>query len=517
MNPSALSGIVPRNGVNCVSCVGFHVKDMWHVQRSRTLHCLVQRASNGKNAIICSHRVRHIGRHPISGQRIRCSAISVGAVEEWCQKVDSPGIFMCSEGSDEDVEAVNSGRRIYRAREDVDKGAAIISMPGDVAVTITDVEQDEELKAITEGRSELVCLAIFVAKHKSMGDVSPWSILMQSLPESVDSPVFWSEDERARLLRGSPVAEESQSRNKELQKEWESLEGTCPSWLTKDGFFNAMSVVLSHAVFLPSVGCFALLPILGDIQKTGSGSGAIIDYDVNSNMVTVTSSISLSAGDVIEVFDGRPNGEIFMATGYVEKANPADYLVLNASLVVADRLYTMKEEVANAMGFSKSVDFPIYQDRLAIQHLAYLRMSRITDAAQMAKVNFEEDVIISQENEYEILQLVMGDLREWLQQYEGGLEDDVKELQRTYLSHRDRMATMLRLGEKKILRGTMDGVRKRLAPIRGIPTKSGGLEDPNSDLIEIFDAIEAIPSAPKKLWQGLQSWAKGDQDPNWKR
>ncbi len=29
----------------------------------------------------------------------------------------------------------------------------------------------------------------------------------------------------------------------------------------------------------------------------------------------------------------------------------------------------------------------------------------------------------------------------------------------------------LRLGEKRILRGTMDGVRRRLAPIRGIPTK----------------------------------------------
>lgn len=32
----------------------------------------------------------------------------------------------------------------------------------------------------------------------------------------------------------------------------------------------------------------------------------------------------------------------------------------------------------------------------------------------------------------------------------------------------------LRLGEKRILRGTMDGVRRRLAPIRGIPTKVMG-------------------------------------------
>ncbi len=35
----------------------------------------------------------------------------------------------------------------------------------------------------------------------------------------------------------------------------------------------------------------------------------------------------------------------------------------------------------------------------------------------------------------------------------------------------------------------------RLAPIRGIPTKAGQMQDPNSDLREIFDAIEAIPQA----------------------
>lgn len=33
------------------------------------------------------------------------------------------------------------------------------------------------------------------------------------------------------------------------------------------------------------------------------------------------------------------------------------------------------------------------------------------------------------------------------------------------------LLAQLRLTEKRILRGTMDGVRRRLAPIRGIPTK----------------------------------------------
>ncbi len=407
------------------------------------------------------------------------------------------------------------------ATGDLPAREVLLSLPGELAATLTDVEQDEELLALVQagGCSELVSLALFVAKHGARQDAggNSWRGLIESLPSSVDSPIFWSEEERARLLRGSPVAEEAGRRRAALEAQWDALNrAPVPGWLTEGRFMDGMSVVLSHAVFLPSVGCFALLPIVGDLEKTGSESGAVVDYDAASNMVTVTSSISLSPGDRVKVYDGRPNGELFMATGCVERANPSDFMTLNASLIPMDRLYTMKEEVATAMGFSSSVDFPIFEDRFTTQHLAYLRMSRITDAAQMAKVSFENDVIISQENEYEILQLLMGDLREFLQGYETGMEEDVKELQRTDLTRRERMAALLRLGEKRVLRGTMDGVRTRLAPIRGIPTKSGGLQDPNADLVEIFTAIEELPQAPGKLMDGFKSWLRGDNDPDFK-
>ena len=61
--------------------------------------------------------------------------------------------------------------------------------------------------------------------------------------------------------------------------------------------------------------------------------------------------------------------------------------------------------------------FPLYIDRFPIQLLAFLRLARIQDVAQLASATFERDVIISPLNEYEVLQLVMGDLRERLQEY----------------------------------------------------------------------------------------------------
>lgn len=61
--------------------------------------------------------------------------------------------------------------------------------------------------------------------------------------------------------------------------------------------------------------------------------------------------------------------------------------------------------------------FPIYKERFPIQLLNFIRFSRIQDVGELAKVQFEADVIISPQNEYEVLQLVMADLRERLQGY----------------------------------------------------------------------------------------------------
>lgn len=415
------------------------------------------------------------------------------------------------------MEQDSDGNYRYLVTSAVAKSEEFIRIPGDVAITLADVEQDPELKDICRGRSEVVSLALFVTKQRHLGEGSMWHVLLSTLPASVDSPVFWEDEDREMLLRGSPVLDESTKRALELENEWKSLResaGQSLSWLSKHSFMKSMSVVLSHAVFLPSAQCFALVPVVGGFQKTGSLRGCVVDYSVDENAVIVAASTSYEVGDEIKVYDGRSNGELLMATGAVEAYNPSDYLTLNASLVAADRLYAMKEEIASAMGLSATMEFPIYEDRLANQHLAFLRMARITDPALFAKVSFEEDSIISVENEYEVLQLIMADAREILQGYSTGIEDDIKELQRGDLTGRERVSAMLRLGEKRILRGTMDGVRRRLAPIRGIPTKSGGLEDPNADLMEIFETIESIPMAPKKLWESFSSWARGDNDPD---
>jgi hypothetical protein len=90
------------------------------------------------------------------------------------------------------------------------------------------------------------------------------------------------------------------------------------------------------------------------------------------------------------------------------------------------------------------------------------------------------------------------------------MEDEVKLLQDRSLTREARQAAALRLSEKRILNEVMASVRRRLAPIRGIPTKSG-MESANSDLLEIFDTLENLNKKPMEIVREMLGWDESNQ------
>jgi protein-histidine N-methyltransferase len=83
--------------------------------------------------------------------------------------------------------------------------------------------------------------------------------------------------------------------------------------------------------------------------------------------------------------DGRPNGELLLATGGLQDSSMSDYLLFPASLVAADKYYAMKASLLESFGFGPSERFPVYADRFPLQLLSYLRLSRIQDPGLFAK------------------------------------------------------------------------------------------------------------------------------------
>jgi protein-histidine N-methyltransferase len=310
----------------------------------------------------------------------------------------------------------------YVATRSVEAGEPLLIIPGDLGVTSVDVDKDPELAPLAQGRSELVGLALWLAKERSRRPESTWAPLVSALPKATDTPILWDDAERATLLRGSPILAESRAREATLRQEWAEIaellaskhgsSESPTSELTEASFLEAFSVVLSHAAYLPSAQCFALLPLVGGLPRTGSASGAELDYDADRQAAVLVATKRYSPGQEVRLADGRPNGELLLATGTLEPLGPSDCLEMEAGLVAADRLYSAKRQVLESMGYTVPHRFPLFPDRLATQHLAYLRLSRVSDPMQLVSVKFDEDSVVSPENEYEILQLMMGDLRE---------------------------------------------------------------------------------------------------------
>lgn len=428
------------------------------------------------------------------------------------------------------ADAVGGGERVgYVAARDTEAGTALLSIPESVAITSVDAEKHPLVGEIAKECSELVALALWLLAERAVvaaGGTSEYGALLAALPQAIETPILWDDKERVELLQGSPVLEEARSRHAALQQQWAQLS---ERWFSKDpsrfapaafgeaAFMRAFSVVLAHAAYLPSAECFALLPLAGQLGRTGNDNGCDLDYDAGSGAVVVKAARPYREGQEVLLNDGRPNGELLLCFGTVQDNNLSDCLYFDGELIKADKYFQAKEQLLQAMNMSNSEKFPVYADRFPIQLLAYLRLSRIQDPALFAKVSFDSDVVVSQMNEYEVLQLLMGECREKLAAYKTSTEEEIKALQSPELRGAARLAARLRMAEKTILTEFMDAVRRKLAPVRGIPTKSGGMQDPNADLKEIFDAIEAIPAAPGKILDGFKRWARGDFDPEWRK
>jgi histone-lysine N-methyltransferase SETD3 len=167
-----------------------------------------------------------------------------------------------------------------------------------------------------------------------------------------------------------------------------------------------------------------------------------------------------------------------------------------------------KKEVAATKSLQQSQPFPVFGSQLPAQLYAFLRLARLQEAGELTKVELERDTPVSQLNEYEALQRLLADLRERLYSFpKPGIDEELRIAKRQGSSasrERDVLAAELRYREKEVLRRAMQTVRDKLAPVRGVPTKDGKIENPNADLNEIFETLEAPFRAAKGFFDRLR-------------
>jgi hypothetical protein len=235
----------------------------------------------------------------------------------------------------------------------------------------------------------------------------------------------------------------------------------------KTGLYEYQVIIALH----PQVPYADAINHRGDCQ-------AYLDYSMEDQSVVLQVDKNYKQGDQVFASYGqeRPNYDLLISYGFVDESSLVDYVELEVGLVEGDRLQALKQQVLQLAGYGSPQTFPLYADRFPTQLLTYMRLVRLQDPALFSKIIFDRDVILDQANEYEVLMILMGECRSRLGNYEGGLDDELRLLKNKKLSSKERVAAQLRLSEKTILSNTMTALRNRLAPIRGIPTKGGGLK-----------------------------------------
>ena len=143
-------------------------------------------------------------------------------------------------------EVVREGRPldVAVAASDLKSGERALSVPETLVVTLSRVFEDGALAELltTNKLSELACLALFLMYEKKLGAKSQWQPFIKELDRiqargalGAKSPLLWSPDERARLLRGSPLLADAEARVAAVEKEYEELDTV---WFMAGSLFN---------------------------------------------------------------------------------------------------------------------------------------------------------------------------------------------------------------------------------------------------------------------------------------
>ena len=339
-------------------------------------------------------------------------------------------------------------------------------------------------------------------------------------------PALWPRDELESLLRGSPELEKYRERGDALRAAHGALAASMRDIVPTDAdgfvawfgdnvefFVENFAIVMRSCHLLEGAGCLALHPLVAVLRDSSGATGPSaqpaptaqehIFYCEDRDAAVVLASRAYEAGERVRILgdarynDGISTSEMLWTFSEITGAgggmadnsysNGDDYILYEASLVETDGLYAAKQSILQGDDMmsqtlsedGKTVRFPLLMDRMPEQLLSFLRLSRISDPAELALINFgsstAETGIVSTSNEYEVLMLMMADCRERLSRYESSEADDEVRLindlvsqDTTGASKRRLLASILRKQEKNILLSTMNACRQKLLPVRGL-------------------------------------------------
>lgn len=426
-----------------------------------------------------------------SNGRVHCSVGTETQVQTLWSWAQSQGVQSEAVRPSEVAEGLG-----LMAQRPVGQGDEILNVPETVWINLAAV-QKSAIGQATQDSKPWVAISLFLI-HESSNPSSKWRPYLDSLPQTLDSPLFWSDEELTELqgtqLLGSVVGylqflenEYNKTLEEVLERNTELFD---PAVFTFDAFRWAFGILRSRS-FAPLTGEeLALVPV-ADLMNHGVGlddknpswlkksSGAQI-WNIgkpSSNALTVRASGNFQPGEEILMQYGssKSNADLALDYGFVEESRfsggiERDSLALSLEISPEDRFIDDKADILEINGFQSSMQFDLPRgEGPSDEMITFLRLSALSGPdAFLLEALFRNEawghvsLPVSRDNEEAICTSMLEGLRAALDGYSTTVEEDMEILAQEDLSVRKEIAVVVRLGEKRVMQELQTWFEARL-------------------------------------------------------
>lgn len=364
------------------------------------------------------------------------------------------------------------------AQRPISQGDEVLSVPQDFWISVA-AAKTSEIGKLCDGLRPWVAVALFLLFEKAKLN-SKWRPYIDTLPDSLDSPLFWSDEELAEL-QGTQLLGSVLGYRQYVESEYNKLLADVilpnpqlfdQSAFTQEAFLWAFSILRSRT-FSPLTGDDLALVPLADLVNHGpaldtegpSWEKKASGFFSRQEYLTMRAPVAVKVGEQVVMQYGKKksNGQLALDYGFVEshkeKIAMRDSFMLTLEIPESDRFFADKLDIAELNGFSKSVFFDLVSGQGPPNNmLSFLRLVALSGPdAFLLEALFRNTVWehvqfpVSRENEEAVCKSMLDACSSAVAGYSTAIDEDLTLLKAAKLSSRSHMAVVVRLGEKRVL------------------------------------------------------------------
>ncbi|ERM94564.1 hypothetical protein AMTRI_Chr04g190680 [Amborella trichopoda] len=376
------------------------------------------------------------------------------------------------------------------AKRSLSQNQVVLEVPKKLWIN-SDTVAASEIGRVCGGLKPWISVALFIITEEKKKNGSPWCPYLDILPQKLDSPLYWSEEELTEI-QGTQLLSTTLGVKEYVQSEFSKVEEEIilpnkhlfPS-MTVDDFLWAFGILRSRAFSQLRGKDLVLVPLADLINHSCNVNTEDVAWQIKGSglfsrelVFSLRTPLPVNAGEQVFIqYDlKKSNAELALDYGFIEPNLGRDAYSLTLEIPESDPFFGDKLDIAESNGFGETAYFNLLLDcGLPEGMLPYLRLAALggTDAFLLESI-FRNTVWghlelpVSQPNEEFICKAVADACRSALSLYRTTIEEDEELLKKGKLELRLEIAVGVRLGEKKVLNQILKTFEDRGKEVEGL-------------------------------------------------